>query len=88
MESILQKCFPRSAGGFAPGRINTVVTRREKRGRGYAGMLVGTLCQKLLAEGVRPMLYADAAYPSSNRAYQKIGFTKTGEVTEYAFRRR
>lgn len=70
------------------GRINTVVTRREKRGRGYAGMLVGTLCQKLLAEGVRPMLYADAAYPSSNRAYQKIGFTKTGEVTEYAFRRR
>ena len=43
------------------GRINTVVTRREKRGRGYAGMLVGTLCQKLLAEGVRPMLYADAA---------------------------
>ena len=54
----------------------------------YAGMLVGTLCRKLLAEGVRPMLYADAAYPSSNRAYQKIGFTKTGEVTEYAFRRR
>ena len=44
--------------------------------------------RKLLAEGVRPMLYADAAYPSSNRAYQKIGFTKTGEVTEYAFRRR
>lgn len=69
------------------GRINTVVTRREKRGRGYAGMLVGTLCQRLLAQGVRPMLYADASYPASNRAYQKIGFTKTGEVTEYAFRR-
>ena len=66
-------------------RINTVVTEREKRGHGYAGMLVATLCEALLAQGAVPMLYADAANPASNRAYQKIGFEKTGEVTQYRF---
>ena len=66
-------------------RINTVVTDRAKRGNGYAGMLVASLCETLLSQGVTPMLYADAANPSSNRAYQKIGFEKTGEVTQYRF---
>lgn len=64
-------------------RINTVVTDRALRGRGYAGMLTARLCWDLLAKGAVPMLYADAANPSSNRAYQKIGFEKVGEVTEY-----
>lgn len=68
----------------AAARINTVVTSREKRGHGYAGMLVAQLCTNLLRQGIIPMLYADAANPSSNRAYQKIGFEKTGEVTEYS----
>lgn len=64
-------------------RINTVVTDRALRGRGYAGMLVAALCKRLLAEGAAPMLYADARNPASNRAYQKIGFERVGSVTEY-----
>ena len=64
-------------------RINTVVTDRALRGRGYAGMLVAQLCAQLLARGTEPMLYADAANPSSCRAYEKIGFTCVGMVTEY-----
>ena len=48
-------------------------------------MLTAHICAELLAKGVVPMLYADAANPSSNRAYRKIGFEKVGEVTEYAF---
>ncbi len=64
-------------------RINTVVTDRALRGRGYAGMLVAQLCAQLLARGAEPMLYADAANPSSCRAYEKIGFTCVGTVTEY-----
>ena len=68
-------------------RINTVVTDRAKRGHGYAGMLVASLCRELLAHGATPMLYADADYPASNRAYQKIGFEKAGEVTQYRFDR-
>jgi uncharacterized protein len=65
-------------------RINTVVTERESRCKGYAGMLVAEVCKKLLGEGVIPMLYADARNPASNRAYQKIGFEKVGEITEYS----
>lgn len=67
----------------AVARINTVVTERTLRGRGYAGMLVAQMCEELLAEGVTPMLYADARNPSSNRAYRKIGFEPVGTVTEY-----
>lgn len=66
-------------------RIAPVVTERGMRGRGYAPMLVKTMADALLARGVTPMLYADARNPSSNRAYQKIGFEKQGEVTTYAF---
>ena len=64
-------------------RINTVVTDRARRGHGYAGMLVSSLCGRLLSEGAAPMLYADARNPSSNRAYQKIGFEPVGPITEY-----
>lgn len=64
-------------------RINTVVTDRALRGRGYAGMLVAGMCASLLAEGITPMLYADARNPASNRAYLKIGFEPVGQVTEY-----
>ena len=68
-------------------RINTVVTDRAVRGRGYAGMLVSHMCEKLIGEGVSPMLYADAANPSSNRAYRRIGFEKVGEITEFGFKK-
>lgn len=33
------------------------------------------------------MLYADAANPSSNRAYRRIGFEKVGEITEFGFKK-
>lgn len=66
-------------------RINTVFTEREQRRKGYAGMLLGTMSEKLLDENIIPMLYADARNPASNAAYQKIGFVKYGEVTEYVF---
>ncbi len=72
--------------GGGMGRINTVVTERNSRGRGYAGMLTAALCEKLLAQGLTPMLYADAGNPSSNRAYQKIGMEARGQVTEYRWK--
>lgn len=65
-------------------RINTVVTQREARCRGYAGMLVSAVAKRVLDAGLTPMLYADADYPASNRAYRKIGFEETGRVTTFA----
>ena len=64
------------------GRINMVFTHPEYRGNGYAGMLVAFLCRTLRAEGRTPMLYTDADYPASNRAYAKIGFTPRGALTQ------
>lgn len=64
-------------------RINTVVTDREYRGNGYAKMLVSEISRNVLAEGLIPMLYADARNPYSNTVYQKIGYEKVGEITEY-----
>lgn len=69
-------------------RINSVVTMREKRGNGYAGMLISNICKQLISDGITPMLYADADNPSSNNAYKKIGFEKTGDVTQYKFVRK
>jgi predicted GNAT family N-acyltransferase len=69
-------------------RINSVVTFRQKRGKGYAKMLIADICRRLLDDGVTPMLYADAQNKSSNSVYQNIGFVKTGEVTQYKFRRK
>lgn len=31
------------------------------------------------------LLYADARNPAANKAYQKIGFEKQGEITEFIF---
>ena len=68
-------------------RINSVFTRRDKRGRGFAPALVSRLCDKAIKEGLLPMLYADSEYPSSNRAYQKIGFTKEGYTAKLSLKK-
>lgn len=66
-------------------RINTIVTDRDSRGKGYAGMLVSELSSRLLSEGFTPVIYADADYSPSNRTYRRIGFKKQGKLTEYCF---
>ncbi len=71
--------------GVRQARINAVVTERAQRGKGYAKMLTGTLARKILAEGLTPMLYADADNPFSNRAYLHVGFVKQGEICTYTF---
>ena len=65
-------------------RINTVVTDRAYRGNGYAKMLVGKISQNVLDSGLIPMLYADARNPYSNAVYQKIGYERVGEITEFS----
>lgn len=66
-------------------RINTVYTFPECRGQGFAGMCVGALCHKILAEGLTPMLYADRANPVSNHVYRNIGFIACGEMETWSW---
>lgn len=67
-----------ATAGYIDNRVSMVFTNRENRGNGYAGMLCYELCEELISQGKTPMLYADADYIPSNRAYQKIGFEEVG----------
>jgi RimJ/RimL family protein N-acetyltransferase len=64
-------------------RIGPVFTPAENRGRGYGSAVTASLCERLLAQGSRVMLYADADNPTSNAVYQRIGFRQIDNVVQY-----
>ena len=66
-------------------RINTVYTDKKQRGKGYAGMLVGEVTQKLLDENLLPMLYTEKDNVCSNATYKRIGYRSCGELTTFLF---
>ena len=66
-------------------RINTVYTDASRRGEGYAGMLVGTVTQKILDEGRIPILYTEQDNVCSNATYRRIGYTVCGELRQFQF---
>jgi RimJ/RimL family protein N-acetyltransferase len=61
-------------------RIGPVYTPEEHRGNGYAAAITSVLTATLVRRGSRVMLYADAANPTSNGVYQRIGFHAIDEV--------
>jgi uncharacterized protein len=75
-------------GGRTPNgiRIGPVYTPPELRGRGYATALTADLSQRLLESGRRfCFLYTDAANPTSNAIYERIGYRRVCESAEIAF---
>ena len=56
------------------GRIGIVYTKKEARGKHYAGMLVHFLTQAILKSGKTPMLFTNADYPPSNKCYRRLGY--------------
>lgn len=66
-------------------RINTVYTDSMQRGKGYAGMLVSEITQKILDEGRIPMLYTEQDNICSNAAYRRIGYILCGELIQFKF---
>jgi predicted GNAT family acetyltransferase len=68
--------------------INTVYTPPRFRRSGYATAAVATLSRHLLEAGRRfCCLYTDAANPTSNSIYAKIGFRPIRDDVEIAFER-
>jgi predicted GNAT family acetyltransferase len=56
-------------------RVSLVFTPRELRGRGYASACVSAVSARALASGRKLCtLYTDAANPTSNAIYQRIGY--------------
>jgi predicted GNAT family acetyltransferase len=67
-------------------RIGPVYTPPELRGRGYATSLTAEASQRLLDRGRRfCFLYTDAANPTSNAIYERIGYRKVCESAMLAF---
>jgi RimJ/RimL family protein N-acetyltransferase len=80
---------PVSLAGFARSLKTTrgiapVFTPKDKRGRGYAGAVTATLCERIFAEGkTSACLYTDLRNPISNRCYAKIGFRQHCVAWDY-----
>lgn len=65
------------------GRIGPVYTARSARGHGYGAAVTSAMIDHLHTHGCSVvMLYTDAAYPTSNRVYQRLGFREIGAVVE------
>ncbi len=66
-------------------RIGWVYTPPALRGRGFATALVAALTRSLLAQGRICVLHTDAANPTSNGIYERIGYRQIGESVAYSF---
>lgn len=67
------------------GRINYIYVAEKFRGRGYAKMITAKLADIILAEGLKPVLYAIDGYAASNNAYKRIGFVPDKKTVRIAF---
>jgi len=66
--------------------VSLVYTPPELRGRGYATACVASLSQSLLDSGWKfCALLTDLSNPTSNRIYQRIGYTPVCDYNEYIF---
>jgi predicted GNAT family acetyltransferase len=68
-------------------RVGPVYTPPALRRRGYAASAVGAVSQSALDAGATAcMLFTDAANPTSNSIYQRIGYRMVTTAAEYGFR--
>jgi predicted GNAT family acetyltransferase len=66
-------------------RVGPVYTPAGLRHRGYGAAITASLTDSLQRAGSRVMLYADAANPTSNGVYRRIGYHIVDQVTRYEF---
>ena len=68
------------------GGVTGVYTLPSHRRRGYAMNLVHGVTQRVLQDGLTPILYTDADYGASNSCYQKIGYRQVGSLCTASMR--
>lgn len=73
-----------TVGGQA--RVDPVYTPAHLRGRGYAGAVTVEVSRAALAAGAQEVvLYTNAANPTSNALYQRLGYVRVADFTVYDF---
>ena len=73
---------PLATPGGAVGRIGPVFTPERFRRRGYAGAVTAAVVEQLLPRCATVMLLADAANPTSNGVYERLGFSPVAYIVE------
>jgi GNAT superfamily N-acetyltransferase len=63
-------------------RIGPVYTPREHRGRGYGAAVTAAVVEALLPIADLVLLYTDAANPTSNALYERLGFLHEEDIVE------
>ena len=66
-------------------RVGPVYTPAPFRGHGYGSAVTAALSATLLGLGSRVMLYTDATNPTSNGVYQRLGYERLDQVTQFKF---
>ncbi|MEU9666552.1 GNAT family N-acetyltransferase [Streptomyces bobili] len=67
-------------------RVDPVYTPAHLRGRGYAGAVTVEVSRAALAAGAQEVvLYTNAANPTSNALYQRLGYVRITDVVVYDF---
>lgn len=67
-------------------RVQLVYAPPEQRGRGWAAACVAAVTRLQLEQGLRCMLYADAANPTSNGVYTRIGYRHVADAVDVRLR--
>ncbi|MGX1270833.1 GNAT family N-acetyltransferase [Streptomyces phaeoluteigriseus] len=67
-------------------RVDPVYTPAHLRGRGYAGAVTVEVSRAALAAGAKEVvLYTNAANPTSNALYQRLGYVRVTDVVVHDF---
>jgi predicted GNAT family acetyltransferase len=79
------RCITVAQGRTPKGiRIGYVFTPPEARGRGYASACVAEVSERMLARGISfCVLYTDLTNPTSNRVYQRLGYSPLEDVRDF-----
>ena len=67
--------------------LGNIVTRPERRGRGYGTQVTAALCESLVRKGIRVGLNVRADNHAALACYRKIGFVVAAPYEEYLLRR-
>lgn len=70
------------SGGVTVARVGPVYTPAEHRRRGYGAAVTAAVTAELLEVADVVMLFTDAANPTSNGVYERLGYRVVGEVVD------
>jgi predicted GNAT family acetyltransferase len=66
----------------AVARVGPVYTPPEHRRQGFAGAITASVVEAVLPQTTTVMLFTDAANPTSNGVYERLGFRAVHEVVD------